>query len=133
MMKSNELRIGNIIHNGFKPVAVQGVDGEGIILLMKCHGITYPEGPHRPQYEWEKVYLDFDQAAPIPLTEEWLMRLGFEKGYSLWINGSFALEWGDFSKCWQFPAGERRIDIKFIHQLQNLYFALTGEELTIKP
>lgn len=24
------------------------------------------------------------------------------------------------------------IKIKFVHQLQNLYFALTGEELTIK-
>lgn len=28
---------------------------------------------------------------------------------------------------------EYNIEIKYVHQLQNLYFALTGEELTIKP
>lgn len=29
-------------------------------------------------------------------------------------------------------ANKLRIGNKYIHQLQNLYFALTGEELTIK-
>jgi hypothetical protein len=44
---------------------------------------------------------------PIPLTEEWLDNFGFEK-----------VKYG-----YKFPN---------VHQLQNLYHALTGQELTIK-
>ena len=31
-----------------------------------------------------------------------------------------------------FEIEDKNINIKYVHQLQNLYFALTGEELTIK-
>jgi len=67
---------------------------------------------------------------PIPLTEEWLMNFGFK-------------QWGD-----KYTFGLKGINIhhrkrgfvlrksipiiRYVHQLQNLYFALTGEELTIK-
>lgn len=75
---------------------------------------------------------------PIPLTEELLVKAGFKKhldtifihwskeggmfeistrepngSYGLWVNGTIG--------CFQ-----------YLHQLQNLYFALTGTELTIK-
>lgn len=80
-------------------------------------------------------------AAPIPLTEEWLIKFGFEvdakdtlRSQRIKIETSY-LNWyddGSYS-IGKFPftiplSGP----IKYVHQLQNLYFALTGEELTIK-
>jgi hypothetical protein len=77
---------------------------------------------------------------PIEITEEWLVRFGFEKetirvakiktyrlnGLSVWFNSD---------KIISVYIGEQRVDdgckIKYVHSLQNLYYALTGEELTI--
>ena len=73
---------------------------------------------------------------PTPLTEEWLLKFGFEKtewdnfnSYRLIIgNNDYAIvlysdgncEVGDIITC----------KIEYVHQLQNLYFALKGKELT---
>lgn len=75
---------------------------------------------------------------PIPITEEWLDKLGF-RGKKVY-DAIFEWRIGDSLKehCIQ-TDGEAfvwthykdGIDIKFVHQLQNLYYALTGEELTI--
>lgn len=71
----------------------------------------------------------------IPLTEEWLLKFGFEKEY-----GTFKIEG---FKCWitkytsepnLYSANIGNIKIstlKYVHELQNLYFALTGSELTV--
>lgn len=71
----------------------------------------------------------------IPLTEEWLLKFGFEK-----IN--HRIEGIIYKKSWlRFNEYARLIDWRggsieskvcfYVHQLQNLYFALTGEELTL--
>jgi hypothetical protein len=79
---------------------------------------------------------------PIPLTEEWLLRFGFDN----WFGKEYILSNGHFYCVFKFYKNGR-IDtyfcgqnerfknkdtrfIKYVHQLQNLYFALTGEELT---
>lgn len=74
------------------------------------------------------VYKDFE---PIPLTEEWLKRFGFEKDATDWwyIGESIGLKrYNDET----FKAYVPNVDVKHVHQLQNLYFALTGEELELK-
>jgi len=73
-----------------------------------------------------------EEVKPIPLTEEWLERFGFEysdlNGDSgLWKIPPFQI----YGKYNQFLY-DYRLDVNYVHQLQNLYFALTGEELTIK-
>lgn len=73
----------------------------------------------------------------IPLTEEWLLKLGFGKHYTEateWSieNPSFVIEEGP--KGYHFTGGEGihfSRAIKYVHDLQNLFYALTGEELTI--
>lgn len=71
---------------------------------------------------------------PISLTEEWLERLGF-KGYRLRIKSDLesVLRWNGHGVgliCNSlYQIGK---DCRQVHQLQNLYFSLTGEELTIK-
>jgi hypothetical protein len=68
---------------------------------------------------------------PIPLTEEWLIKFGFKK-----INGCGYRKPNFKGSIWTNPGTWRfnnfMVDVKHVHQLQNLYFALTKKELTIK-
>lgn len=81
---------------------------------------------------------------PIPITEEWLLRFGFEKdefhdNYVIETKYGFnsikyikeESEWlynNDRSDAWCHSL----TGIKHVHQLQNLYFALTGKELCVE-
>ncbi len=84
---------------------------------------------------------------PIPLTEEWLLKFdmeltdGFSSSRKLYLNNYE----NDISKITYSPKeGLLRLSngdtkgtlliphIKYVHQLQNIYFALTGKELTFK-
>ena len=77
--------------------------------------------------------------SPIPLTPEWLERLGFEKRESgvcyEWWNGinEVTHDWlvsiTEMKDNGQFFYRNGKHTIKYVHQLQNLFFALTGEEL----
>lgn len=122
MISSNELRIGNIVNKlimGYKkdPVAVQ-------------RNITINAEDLRHQY--------FDG---VPITDEWLNKFGFEQEMGqMFIEYRHGEEEGfklasraDYETWLYFyPEGGLKLNIQYVHQLQNLYFALTGEELTIK-
>ena len=124
MIKANELRIGNYVY------------------ALK----STPE-PIRIGNDYS-IYLDRDYS-PIPLTEEWLLNFGFEKNDHLIIltlNKCTFIELdndGDFYNVFikQYDTTDKSIndtialDIELInvHQIQNLYFALEGEELELKP
>lgn len=97
---------------------------------------------------------DNSNVEPIPLTEEWLIKFGFEKviyesdetgygtDYELEIKGVGCISYSDDFSCALFGSKESSKDelgflpnwdnCKHVHSLQNLYFALTGEELKIK-
>ena len=82
---------------------------------------------------------------PIPLDKEWIEKFGFEfqehespLGMKLYVNNnwSFCLleEFGIFSYAETQGEDYEYFEVKCVrtvHQLQNLYYALTGEELTI--
>jgi len=79
---------------------------------------------------------------PIEINEEWLMKFGFEKI----IDNEFTLRY-ELKKDTRFDyflpkhnlktfglrfQGSTFFDVvKYVHQLQNFYFALTGRELTV--
>ncbi len=89
-----------------------------------------------------KVDTKDDDFRAIPLTEEWLLKLGFELLYT----GKFRKVY-DFAKDLRFGysdnhglkntpsaitfVGNSFSHIKYVHELQNLYFALTQRELTV--
>lgn len=126
MINPNELRIGNLVLHYGKSKHVSGTNYLGLIRLEQI--------------------LDVSENAidPIPLTPEWLEWCGFSmrKGntgqvvyqfpvgrlaiyrlkYEDWIIGVFDYNGGYINLC----------STKMVHQLQNLYFALIGEELIIK-
>lgn len=111
MLKENELRIGNW-YLSF------GVDLKQVEKLTKG-----------------KVLIDF---YPIPLTEDWLLKFGFTftdekdglaKNYVIiYLPDN---ENKSFTFIYEFDFMPRITEVKFVHQLQNLYFALAGEELKI--
>lgn len=76
---------------------------------------------------------------PIPLTEEWLVKLGFESQKTshtdrmVYWSRCITIEYLKSGSVWITILGIKRKDwniCRYVHQLQNLYFALTGEELT---
>ena len=109
-LKATELRLGNLIWNEVQNISVK-VD---IRILADIN--DYDK-------EWH----------PIPLTEEWLIKFGFEIRGEDYYKYSY-YEVGKITGKWYFDDGNFIIkdDINYVHQLQNLYFALTYEELTIK-
>lgn len=89
----------------------------------------------------------FERYKPIELTPQWLERLGFVKGQQLikvdtqeYIKKVGRLKI-DVTHCKQslngaffyFINNASMGKIKYVHQLQNLFFALTQTEPTLKP
>jgi hypothetical protein len=76
----------------------------------------------------------------IPLTEDWLLKLGFEKDDGESDNPFCTLRFSNFEFQSDLSVNFERVYVRlnnkdliieYVHQLQNLYFALTGAELTI--
>ena len=117
-MKATELRIGNLYRYNDLPIS-----------SMTSYELN-------EFYETEnKDYDDRDKNyKSIQLTEEWLLKFRFVKR-NVYILNDIEIGWADddFVKN-QFTVryGTKYIKIKYVHSLQNLYFALTSKELTIK-
>jgi hypothetical protein len=120
-MKANELRIGNLVYHNH---------GLGIELPAE---IT----------DGKDINM-FHQFEPIPLTKEWLFKFGFYID-GVWVdmikridhNKSIGIDIKTkhvFISYIDSNSGFRDVNIikcEYVHQLQNLYFALTNEELKI--
>ena len=103
--------------------------------------IYYCEEVFEVDAECIKMHMgdDLDDAyRPIPLTEKWLLNFGFKlqfdeyyyfDGYYVSFSADLPLWFGKEGCCQKETIKE---NIKYVHQLQNLYFGLTNEELTIK-
>lgn len=137
-MKAGELRIGNYILYGETHTVFQ-------VLTINEDGYTVKNDSEETWIEQWAFY-------SIPITKEWLVKFGFTKthGRDEFKKGWFRIvrtishytrnplsgqldEHLSFVDLDVFHDVEPvRIHIKYVHQLQNLYFALTGEELTIK-
>lgn len=119
-IKPNELRIGNILQ-----------DREGRICSVEE---IYKDEFRAPAV---KGAITSHPITPIELSEEWLVKLGFEPCIDWFIckvdNITFHLyKWHDKNQFY-FQAGSGRIPINSVHKLQNIFFELTdGKELTIK-
>jgi hypothetical protein len=125
-MELNELRIGNYI----APL------GKGI---TQVEGMCTWDSLIQSSNFAERGIEDFE---PIQLTEEWLFNFGFisrkeSEGFYYFGYGKNPITY-DWMLCLKYFKDENRFffmnghhTIKYIHQLQNLYFVLTGEELKL--
>ncbi len=78
------------------------------------------------------VYPDEIIKSPIPLTEEILIKAGFKEEYDGWVFGKTIFITKDDDGWHVGNFGFFINSIQYLHQLQNLYFALTGEEIKIE-
>lgn len=130
-MKAKELRIGNLVYD------VYNEEDDRKVSMV--------------EYEDFAVFKDYIESGesidtiiqPIPLTEEWLEKFGLtdiRHGTTLFYSSNRVYPYTDLyitetKEGWyltensdDYIMGE---PFNHVHQLQNLYFALTGEELTI--
>jgi hypothetical protein len=98
-----------------------------------------------PTFEdyYSKTY-ESNEASLIPITQEWLLKFGFKEfidfEYKTGMFDKFPLSIGfsysmNTKKVMIIHEGNKvshwiNKKIEYVHELQNLYFALTGQELT---
>lgn len=126
MIKPNELRLGNYV-----AVKNHGEEVIGKVFAINENLISVDGGNNN---------YDYHLLEPIPLSEEILLKCGFENfGYGIFdiplnnsCDKSFSIQDG-----FCFLAGENSDcvfntkKVEHLHQLQNLYFAITGKELEV--
>jgi len=118
-MKANELRIGNYLTDTKNILIVKSLTKENVY----CDIYKFKETP-------------LSKIETIPLTEDWLLKFGFtwdlkkvylcrnEIAYRIrYVRNSLILIQG--KQCITIP------NLKHVHQLQNLYFTLIGNELIL--
>lgn len=119
-MKASELRIGN-----------------WILMRHGSHGIK-----PTPMCEHTFVNGSLNFCEPIPLTEEWLIKFGCKENFTFFIGkdsgtlNEIQVLTNHDNDVWAWNQDKEMVcflaSCKFVHQFQNLYFALTGEELNLK-
>lgn len=117
-MEASELRIGNWIYN------MVGLREEQVWSIR-------PDRRNRLMVNDTELQM----ISLVYVTEERLVRMGFVQDEELeyrwhlddWLTYDFDDKCIRILDSWAFGTRE------YVHQLQNLYFALTGKELTIKP
>ncbi len=134
-MKANELRIGNLIR--YTNDEDLNTSLRGTPLVVDIDTLTYIEIGDRP---------DFYE--PIPVTIKILIKCGFVKRrdreylYSIDLHKHISIVDGKdrflamLLQDAEFSGGELSVfccnEIKYLHQLQNLIFSISGEELEVK-
>ena len=139
MMDAKELRIGNYLNSDGKIIKVESFDPTKDFEELSCT-VQFKHFENGKFVWYDSTWLDY--LSPIPLTEEILIKAGLKNGgYEnlFWSkkckNGKFEIN-AMFYTNNTHAVGVRindeiDVNIEFIHQLQNLYFVLTGEELQI--
>lgn len=128
MISPQELRIGNWFshtnENGTFNLQVEEIRSTGVIT----------------PWNGGSWFVSFDKLDPIHLTEEIILKCGFEKRemtedgiiygllnttiiYGKTTDGDYAFFLNKYCND---------VHLKHLHQLQNLYFALVGKELEVK-
>ncbi len=139
LTKLQELRVGNYVSNKGLKIPRLGIEGVDYMQIT-ANGIV-------------KMYEGILILNLIPITEEWLLKFGFEikehkNGNELTLEFNYIDGYRDilsatnkgskedplfiwmlksnYEKCFVLP-----FKYKNVNQIQNLYYALTGKELTI--
>lgn len=126
-MKNTDFRIGNYV--------MDEVSGELMVISELGENIVATV-VNRDKYPLPDGW----QMAPIPITAEWLLRCEFEISsdeYGGWLSPSVNDErWrvrpADGHFYWKLEMSTTPVIFSGVHHLQNWFYFLTGEELTVK-
>lgn len=137
-MRASELRIGNLISYAGQHVIILGIHRSSE-FMVPVHYIEL--GYYTDSIGFQRKETD-EEVRPIPLTEEWLIKFGFNKTDGDTYEKDLHPTWGKIEISIQdisFSISRYDSDsdvpgdaLQHVHRLQNLIFALTGEELIIQ-
>jgi len=117
-MEAKELRIGNWVNDHGDIVKVNAIGDGNITVAIQG---------------FKSNKISVKNCKPIPLIGEWLLKFSITKWF---INNRFEIRENEDNYCsvyaWNNGVCTFICDLKYVHQFQNLYFILTGEELEIK-
>lgn len=131
MVEVKELRIGNFILHDDKICEVCAIYSNGMMDISTIDSYIVKER--------NNILIE-----PIPITEELLLKCGFTKEYYGFSCDIVELSYGRFlcnddtDKDNLFLSINNAeytisgVSLKYLHQLQNMYFYLTGNELEVK-
>ena len=118
-MEANKLRIGNILieSNGRQVKIMELLTDYARVWINKD--------------EW--VSVGYDYLKGIEINEETLVKLGFIKvrDYPVFRLNGLQIEFNGFDSEWGCGLIDKKTVIKYVHDLQNLYYILSGNELNI--
>jgi hypothetical protein len=133
MIKPSEIRIGGYVYYNNQVLQIESYCNGKVNVYAGYYGDT----PH--------VHgISCGDLEPISLTPEWLARCGFRKDMG---GGGGLLEFDNGFICFydmseplvgysgitdELINGGLMPNLKYVHQLQNLFFTLTGEEIEFK-
>ncbi len=137
MIDSNSLRVGNLVRWNPKlqhpettlpalEIEVKAINADGIEYV-------FPNIEHRAEPFEDDVVQDgvsikaFNQLEPIMLTSEILERVGFTQNGNEWVRTNDTIAIVDDEIIFK----NQKFGASHLHQLQNIYFDVVGEELEI--
>lgn len=114
-LKPQDLRIGNILKEG---------------IVTEIHKECFYIWNDKLQQSLKSTWAEIN---PEILTQDMLLRFGFEKN-SRWFDlGSISLSpFSDGTFKVQYTGSLISVNLKFVHKLQNLYYDLEDKELKLK-
>jgi len=146
MIDAKQLRIGNYLQPTEKAIK-ELLEQEMDIKPKSLGEVTSIDNDEIRLYiDSMEIEFYYEDVQPIPLTEEWLLKFGFSKNendvlqiettlmpLSITLSDNYPDE---KYKAWVYEDENFRYhiisdNIKYVHQLQNLYFDLTNEELNL--
>lgn len=127
-MKNTELKIGNYVQHNDEIIKVEQITKRKI-------------GYHKNGDKSRMHYLKYSEIKPIEITEDILIRLGFEETFDdtypeiLRYDKIKVIKFDErllvniFNNCIDCHFSDR---IKYIHELQNAYYAINNKELHLQ-
>jgi hypothetical protein len=129
-MKAQELRIGNLLFDR----------GDKILRLDYWDFMKPAQRMFLGDSELHPLTEDLEYCKPIPLTEEWLFKFGFiDLKERCGLNGIYSIigkqihiniETNSYCQIDYEGSVCDIVKIEYVHELQNLFYALNKEELT---
>jgi hypothetical protein len=139
MIKATELRLGNFITWNPKltnaAITLDAMYVEVTEVLPHKIGYTFPNLEHRVEpfeddlLQTEKRYKSVEELEPIKLTEEVLQKCSFNETMENFKKKYLKKE--PDAEGYRYKNKRLNLLIGNLHQLQNLYYFLCGEELDV--
>lgn len=150
MIQANELRIGNIVKGIYicedYIEKTDTYEDKTVDVICKVLGLDSTGAYDWPivleainKSEFKHQITEYDNVVGIPLTEDILLRCGFkllkdDEDYEIFVLSGFIICMsinGFYSEL--LDQNGFKSEIKYLHQLQNLFYSLTGKELLLQP